>query len=164
MLFGRASDATKLLEFQQKSPPPAVSRVEGEASAIETSRKEYMVDDADLVGVVGVRCGFCPICNWLCLIVLGFLRYWQDEAGVRSLNGVRVTQLILEMVEPNIESFRITLAAVKEWAIIHGVYSNVLGFLGGINYVILVAWVCKRHPEHKPTTLLRIFFRTFALW
>lgn len=83
---------------------------------------------------------------------------------MRSLNGVRVTQLILDMVEPNIEAFRVTLCAVKEWAIIHGVYSNILGFLGGINFAILVAWVCKKHPESNPSTLLRIFFRTFAMW
>jgi poly(A) polymerase len=75
-----------------------------------------------------------------------------------------VTQLILEMVEPNMEGFRITLCAVKEWAIIHGVYSNILGFLGGINFAILVAWVCKNHPEQDPPMLLRTFFRTFALW
>ena len=75
-----------------------------------------------------------------------------------------MTQIILKLVEPNPEAFRITLCAVKEWAIIHGVYSNILGFLGGINFAILVAWVCMRHPEHKPITLLRIFFRTFARW
>jgi poly(A) polymerase len=67
-------------------------------------------------------------------------------------------------VAENGEAFRITLCAVKEWAIINGLYSNVLGFLGGINFAILVAWVCKRHPEHQPPSLLRIFFRTFGEW
>lgn len=133
MLFGRVADPAKLLKFQQQRPSPLLSAV----STKEEPRREYMIDDSDLAGM--------------------------DEAGVRSLNGVRVTQLILEMV-PNVEHFCVTLSAVKEWAIIHGVYSNVLGFLGGVNFAILVARVCKLHPEQRPSTLLRIFFRAFATW
>ena len=65
-----------------------------------------------------------------------------DEASVRSINGVRVTQMILEGIT-NLDHFCLTLRAVKEWASIHGVYSNVLGYLGGINYAIMVAFICK---------------------
>lgn len=90
--------------------------------------------------------------------------YFQDEAGVRSLNGVRVTQEILNLVSSEMGAFRVTLCAVKEWAIAKGLYSNVLGFLGGVNFAIMVAWVCKRHPNQHPMTLLKIFFRTFAFW
>lgn len=43
-----------------------------------------------------------------------------DDAGVRSLNGVRVAELILELV-PNHNNFRTTLRAVKEWARRRGV-------------------------------------------
>ena len=75
-----------------------------------------------------------------------------------------MTQLIMQYVSANKEAFRITLCAVKEWAIINGVYSNVLGFLGGINFAILVAWVCNRYPSHQPPSLLRIFFQTFGMW
>eukprot|EP00934_Nitzschia_sp_Nitz4_P005779 Nitzschia sp. Nitz4//scaffold36_size144017//13588//15793//NITZ4_003066-RA/size144017-snap-gene-0.203-mRNA-1//-1//CDS//3329549396//5769//frame0 len=140
MLFARVEDASKLLKFQQApfqimSQSPTSST---DAFDLSEQRREYEIDDTDLVGT--------------------------DEPGVRSLNGVRVTQMILEMVEPNMHSFRVTLCAVKEWAIIQGVYSNVLGFLGGVNFAILVAWVCKRHPTLPPSTLLRIFFRTFATW
>ena len=53
---------------------------------------------------------------------------------------------------------------IQEWAVVNGIYSTVLGFLGGINYAILVAWVCQRHPKKPPPDLLRIFFRTFATW
>ena len=38
-----------------------------------------------------------------------------DEASVRSCNGVRVTERILQLV-PNPETFRTTLIAVKHWA------------------------------------------------
>lgn len=43
-----------------------------------------------------------------------------DDAGVRSLNGVRVAELILSLV-PNHRAFRTTLRAVKEWARRRGV-------------------------------------------
>lgn len=86
-----------------------------------------------------------------------------DEAGVRSLNGARVAQ-ILDCTVPNLETYRTTLRAVKEWAYVHGLYSNVLGFLGGINYAILVACICKRHKDAKPPTLLKAFFQTFSKW
>ena len=38
-----------------------------------------------------------------------------DEASVRSCNGVRVTERILQLV-PNLDTFRTTLIAVKHWA------------------------------------------------
>lgn len=86
-----------------------------------------------------------------------------DEAGVRSLNGARVAQ-ILSSCAPDAEAFRTTLIAVKEWACVHGLYSNVLGFLGGINYAILVACVCKSNRGAKPATLLKAFFQTYSQW
>lgn len=76
---------------------------------------EFVIDDSDLVGM--------------------------DEAEMRSLNGSRVAQMLLALV-PNQVHFRVVLRAVKQWAIVHGLYSNVLGFLGGINWAILVASVC----------------------
>lgn len=86
-----------------------------------------------------------------------------DEASVRSLNGVRVAQVLLQHV-PNFDNFRVTLRAVKEWATENGLYSNKLGFLGGVNWAILVAWVCTHHPNSLPSTLLFHFFKTYAKW
>ncbi|KAL3938293.1 MAG: hypothetical protein SGARI_001801, partial [Bacillariaceae sp.] len=55
-------------------------------------------------------------------------------------------------------------SAVKEWATVNGIYSNSLGFFGGINFAILCAWIAKKYPKLRPATLLRLFFRTWASW
>ena len=91
------------------------------------------------------------------------LAHQIDAAGVRSLNGVRVSQLLLGIV-PNLTVYRTVLRAVKEWAVTHGIYSNVLGFLGGINWAILVAFVCLHHPEADAALTLHLFFSTFCAW
>jgi poly(A) polymerase Pap1 len=102
---------------------------------------EFVIDDSDLVGM--------------------------DETGMRSLNGSRVAQMLLALV-PNQEHFRVVLRAVKQWAIVHGLYSNVLGFLGGIDWAILVASVCMVSsncdillPLFCQTALLTALFHSF---
>ncbi|KAL3816428.1 hypothetical protein ACHAXA_007364, partial [Cyclostephanos tholiformis] len=122
-----------------------------------------------------------------------------DESSVRSVNGVRVAQFLLDSISTpdecdgpppppvdttitttsapvvvpsaindailrRLDNFRLTLRLVKAWARNHGLYANVLGFLGGVNWAILVCWVCERNPDESPSRLLQIFFRTFAYW
>lgn len=53
-------------------------------------------------------------------------------------------------------------------AAINGVYSNVLGFLGGVNYAILLARIClESFPDLdsscRPSVLLKLFFRKYAV-
>ncbi|KAK6128015.1 hypothetical protein DH2020_038247 [Rehmannia glutinosa] len=65
-----------------------------------------------------------------------------DEATVRSLNGCRVADQILKLV-PNIE---------------------VTGFLGGVNWALLVARLCQFYPEANPSMLVSRFFIVYTLW
>ncbi|KAJ1409799.1 polymerase, nucleotidyl transferase domain [Sesbania bispinosa] len=72
----------------------------------------------------------------------GSVLYDVDEPTVRSLNGCRVADQILKLV-PNVE---------------------VTGFLGGVNWAILVARVCQLYPNAIPSMLVSRFFRVYTQW
>ncbi|KHJ95747.1 Poly(A) polymerase central domain protein [Oesophagostomum dentatum] len=86
-----------------------------------------------------------------------------DDKSIRSLNGCRVADEILRLV-PYPDSFALCLRAVKLWAKNHGIYSNVLGFLGGVTWAILVARTCQLYPNASPSKLLLKFFLVFVTW
>ena len=104
------------LLFVRLADSNRLTRKANVANSVAQEREEFIIDDSMLIGL--------------------------DEPSVRSLNGVRVVQYLLDTI-PNKRNFRIVLRTVKQWANCHGLYSNVLGFLGGVNWAILVAWVCK---------------------
>lgn len=86
-----------------------------------------------------------------------------DPRSVRSLNGCRVTDEILALV-PNIENFRLALRSIKLWAKKHGIYSNSLGYFGGVTWAMLVARTCQLYPNAAAATLVHKFFLVFSRW
>ena len=49
----------------------------------------------------------------------------------------------MEEVVPDVKRFRLLLRLVKAWAKRRGLYGNMVGFLGGASWAILVAKVCQ---------------------
>lgn len=46
----------------------------------------------------------------------------------------------------------------------HGIYSNALGYLGGVSWAMLVARTCQLYPNAAPATLVHKFFLVFSQW
>ncbi|KAI8320990.1 Poly(A) polymerase [Martensiomyces pterosporus] len=86
-----------------------------------------------------------------------------DDASIRSVNGSRVTDEILRLV-PNIPNFRLALRCIKLWAKRRAVYSNAMGFLGGVAWAMLVARVCQLYPNACAGAIIARFFRIMFNW
>ncbi|CDO95956.1 unnamed protein product [Kluyveromyces dobzhanskii CBS 2104] len=86
-----------------------------------------------------------------------------DEKDLRSLNGTRVTDEILELV-PNKTSFKIALRAIKIWAKRRAVYANVFGFPGGVAWAMFVARICQLYPNACSAVILSKFFQILSRW
>ncbi|EFP13099.1 hypothetical protein CRE_07701 [Caenorhabditis remanei] len=86
-----------------------------------------------------------------------------DESSIRSLNGIRVAEQLLKLV-PNRDTFCQSLRAIKLWAKNHGVYSNAMGFFGGITWAILVAKTCQLYPNAAPSKIIQKVFFVFSTW
>ena len=86
-----------------------------------------------------------------------------DQRSARALNGPRVASMMLELV-PNLDTFRTTLRTIKLWAHRRKIYSNVMGYFGGIAWAICVARICQLYPNYCPYQLLLKFFEEIRDW
>lgn len=87
----------------------------------------------------------------------------MDPKCVRSLNGCRVTDDILDLV-PNHDSFKLALRAVKLWAKKRGIYSNVMGYMGGVSWAMIVARTCQLYPHAAAGIIVQKFFTVYGQW
>lgn len=86
-----------------------------------------------------------------------------DETDLRSLNGTRVTDAILDLV-PEKTIFRTALRGIKLWAQRRAIYANIMGFPGGVAWAMLVARVCQLYPRATSSTIILKFFRIMEKW
>ncbi|KAK6927324.1 Poly(A) polymerase, RNA-binding domain [Dillenia turbinata] len=82
--------------------------------------------------------------------------YNVDEQTVRSLMGAGLLIKFLDLFQ--------MLRCIKFWAKRRGVYSNVTGLLGGVNWALLVARLCQLYPNAIPSMLVSRFFRVYTQW
>ncbi|KAK6834270.1 Poly(A) polymerase [Apiospora arundinis] len=86
-----------------------------------------------------------------------------DDAELRSVNGTRVTNEILNLV-PEQSTFRLALRAIKLWAQRRAIYANIVGFPGGVVWAMLVARVCQLYPRATSATIVSKFFHLIRQW
>ena len=106
-----------------------------------------------------------------------------EVTEIRSINGPRDNEVLSDLVH-NFENFKIVLRAVRRihfstlhacklthskhqvrlWAKRRGIFKNKFGYLGGINCVILTAFVCQSMPKALPSKLLYVLFQMFSKW
>jgi poly(A) polymerase len=58
----------------------------------------------------------------------------------------------------------LALQAIKLWAEVRGVYSNVSGYLGGVNMALMVARICKWYPAKSAANIVHNFFMVGVGW
>ena len=90
-----------------------------------------------------------------------------DSSTEKSLNGPRVTNLIAAFVsgtDQRYQTFLSVVRLVRKWAKSRGLYSNKMGYWGGVNINIAVALVLQLYPNACPASLLRKFFLVFKSW
>jgi poly(A) polymerase len=86
-----------------------------------------------------------------------------DEAELRSVNGTRVADDIINLV-PEPATFRLTLRAIKLWAQRRAIYANIMGFPGGVAWAMLVARVCQLYPKAASSLIVNKFFHLILRW
>lgn len=86
-----------------------------------------------------------------------------DDIELRSLNGNRVTNEILNLV-PEPSTFRMALRAIKLWAQRRAIYANIMAFPGGVAWAMLVARVCQLYPRATPSVIVNKFFLLIGQW
>jgi poly(A) polymerase len=90
-----------------------------------------------------------------------------DSATEKSLNGPRVTNLIAAFAggtPERYQAFLTVVRCVRKWAKARGLYSNKMGYWGGVNINIGVALTVQLYPNACPASLLRKFFLVFCNW
>lgn len=88
----------------------------------------------------------------------------MSDKCYKSFNGCRVADYLQRHFVENHNNFISVLKLVKLWAKNKGIYSNVIGYLSGIAWTILVAKICQLYPNYPVSKLLERFFFIYSKW
>jgi poly(A) polymerase len=86
-----------------------------------------------------------------------------DMRSLYGVNGCRVTDEFYRLV-PNFPTFQNAVRFIKKWAKARSIYSNSMGFLGGISWAILTARVCQVLPNASLSTIILETFKFLHEW
>ncbi|KAF9801517.1 hypothetical protein SFRURICE_006762 [Spodoptera frugiperda] len=94
-----------------------------------------------------------------------FYELLKAQPQVKDLRAVE--DAFVPVIKMNFDGIEIDLLfarlALKEIPG-HGIYSNTLGYLGGVSWAMLVARTCQLYPNALPATLVHKFFLVFSQW
>lgn len=114
------------------------------------------------IDLVFARLSLSTIPDDLDLLNHSLLRNLEEKC-ILSLNGSRTTDEILRLV-PNVETFHISLRCIKLWAKRRGLYSNAMGYLGGVACALLTARICQLYPHAAASSIIIRFFKIYTQW
>lgn len=84
------------------------------------------------------------------------MRFWAKCRGVYSNVLFYVLLLIVLLL--------VTILFLVCWIVARSSHVQVAGFLGGINWALLVARICQLYPNALPNMLVSRFFRVYTQW
>jgi poly(A) polymerase len=89
------------------------------------------------------------------------LIYQIDTPDMKSINGVRVADKILSLV-PDCGVFRRATRFVKFFASQRCVYSNAIGYVGGVSWALMVGRICQLYPNANALEIVLRFYEIFS--
>ncbi|XP_055484727.1 poly(A) polymerase gamma [Psammomys obesus] len=84
-----------------------------------------------------------------------FFEKLKHQDGIRNLRAVE--DAFVPVIKFEFDGIEVSVQC-------RGIYSNMLGFLGGVSWAMLVARTCQLYPNAAASTLVHKFFLVFSKW
>ena len=96
-------------------------------------------------------------------IALRAIKLWAKREHLLNTNDGLITHLpLFPRIIPSI-SLSLSLS-LSSSSLGRGVYSNAIGYLGGVSWAMLVARTCQLYPNAAASTIVHKFFFIFEKW